>query len=162
MLFRINTLVFIVPRLNERREDISILSNHFLKIFCMKYGKNISGFAPSAMRYLLEYDYQGNVRELQNFVERAVIICESDEVTIDDFNDIVKVMKERRMKKISLLEEEKKEDIFDTGLALKDLEELYISHVFKKYGESAKKTCEVLKIDRSTLWRKMKVPKVKL
>lgn len=157
LLFRINTLVFIIPRLNERREDIGILSNHFLELFCTKYGKNILGFSSSAMRYLMEYDYQGNVRELQNFVERAVIICETNEISVDDFNDIVKVMKERRMKKSSSLEEEEKEDIFDTGLALKDLEELYISHVYKKHGESAKKACDVLKIDRSTLWRKMKV-----
>lgn len=154
LLFRINTLVFIIPKLNERREDIGILSHYFLKNFCLKYGKAISGFSSSAMGYLMDYDYQGNVRELQNFVERAVIICETNEITIDDFNDIVRGTRDKGIKRISF---EEKKDLFDMGIALKDLEEMYIEHVFNKFGESAKKTCEVLKIDRSTLWRKMRI-----
>lgn len=157
LLFRINTLVFYIPRLNERRDDIEVLAEVFLEKYCLKYGKEITSFSKGAIKHLRGYDYQGNVRELQSFIERAVIICETDQIEVNDFNDIVKIMEED-----NYLHEEKdilsnnEVNIFEKNMSLKDLEEKYIDYVYNFFDGSVKKTCQVLKIDRSTLWRKKK------
>jgi len=69
-----------LPPLRERREDIEFLLVHFLDIFCAKFRKHISGFTPKARVLLLAHDYPGNVRELRNLVEYAVMVCSKPEI----------------------------------------------------------------------------------
>ncbi|MGL4791469.1 MAG: sigma-54 interaction domain-containing protein, partial [Anaerotignaceae bacterium] len=131
LLFRINTLVFSIPTLNERREDIPILSQRFLEKYRLKYDKAVKSFSKSAMKYLMDYPYEGNVRELENLVERAVIICETETVHIEDFNDIAMIMIEKR-DKVEINSKAEEISIFDKGISLKELENKYITHVLNK------------------------------
>ncbi|HMU64925.1 MAG TPA: two-component system response regulator GlrR, partial [Nitrosomonas sp.] len=64
-----------IPSLTQRREDIPLLANHFLRLFANKYEKNINGFAPEAINFLLSAAWPGNVRQLMNVIEQSVVLC---------------------------------------------------------------------------------------
>ena len=78
LFFRLNVYPIHLPPLRERRDDIPLLMNHFLRRECQRHGRRVSGFTPRAVRALLHYGYPGNIRELQNLVERGVISAEDD------------------------------------------------------------------------------------
>jgi two-component system response regulator HydG len=78
LYYRLNVVTLSIPPLNERREDIPILAQQFLKMFSEKNRKRIKGFTPQAMDRLLKYDWPGNVRELMNAVERGVVLARSE------------------------------------------------------------------------------------
>lgn len=73
LFYRLNVFPIHLPPLRERKDDIPLLMNHFLNHYCNKYGRNISGFSHQSVRALLNYGFPGNIRELQNLVERGVI-----------------------------------------------------------------------------------------
>ncbi|MBX3263175.1 MAG: sigma 54-interacting transcriptional regulator, partial [Labilithrix sp.] len=76
LFYRISVFPVRVPPLRERRDDVPILAEAFVDRFARQNGKRVAGIAAPAMRMLLEYDYPGNVRELENMIERAVLLCE--------------------------------------------------------------------------------------
>ena len=78
LYYRLNVVTILVPPLRERREDLPVLMDHFLKIFAAKNGKVLRGFSREARDALLRYDYPGNVRELENLIERAAVLCRGD------------------------------------------------------------------------------------
>ena len=80
LYFRLNVFPITLPPLRERRDDIPLLMEHFLERYNVKYGRNVEMFTTQAVDALLRYDYPGNVRELQNFIERAVISAGQDGV----------------------------------------------------------------------------------
>ena len=79
--YRINVIELIIPSLDERREDISLLANHFLANLAKKYHKNIRGFAPEAMEMLINANWPGNVRQLQNVVEQSIALSATPLIT---------------------------------------------------------------------------------
>ncbi len=81
LFYRLNVIQIKLPPLRERREDIPLLATHFLKKFSEELNKSISAFSPEALQILLDYAYPGNVRELQNIIERAVALEPSGELT---------------------------------------------------------------------------------
>jgi DNA-binding NtrC family response regulator len=81
LLFRINTVEFMLPPLHQRAEDILLLADHFLHTFSTKYHKNISRINDKAGKTLLNYHWPGNVRELQHVIERAIIMADGNEIT---------------------------------------------------------------------------------
>jgi two-component system response regulator HydG len=85
LYYRLNVVGIEIPTLRKRREDVPLLAQHFLEIFSAKNRKEIKGFTPQAMDYLIKYDWPGNVRELMNAVERAVVLARSDYLAEDDF-----------------------------------------------------------------------------
>jgi transcriptional regulator with GAF, ATPase, and Fis domain len=82
--YRIYVYPIILPPLRERKIDIMPIAYHFLKQFSRKMGKSTSGFDDQAVQRLTAYDWPGNVRQLRNVVERAVILCETEQVTLKD------------------------------------------------------------------------------
>ena len=78
LYYRLNVVTLNVPPLRERREDIPLLAQHFLKMFSEKNRKEIKGFTPQAMDRLLKYSWPGNVRELMNAIERGVVLSRSE------------------------------------------------------------------------------------
>ncbi len=84
LLYRLNTVEIQLPPLRERREDIAPLAAHFLKEKAPRYGKQINGFSPEALKALLDYPWPGNVRELEHAVERAVLMARSEVVSVED------------------------------------------------------------------------------
>lgn len=81
LALRLGAMRLVLPPLRERREDIEFLLAHFLGIFAAKFRKKVQGFTPKARRLLLEHDYPGNVRELRNIVEFAVMVCAKPNIT---------------------------------------------------------------------------------
>jgi DNA-binding NtrC family response regulator len=84
LYYRLNVVTIFLPPLRERRQDLPLLIDHFLSLFAAKNGKEIRGFSPQARDALLRYDYPGNVRELENLIERAVVLTRDEVIGKDD------------------------------------------------------------------------------
>jgi len=84
LYYRLNVVAIDIPPLRERREDIPVLCNHFLKRYAEEMAKNVTGFTREAFDLLMKYDFPGNVRELRNIVERAAILCRGEHISLDD------------------------------------------------------------------------------
>ena len=101
LLFRLNVFPIAMPPLRERKDDIPLIAEHYARQYARKLGKRISGISPSAMEALLAYPWPGNIRELQNVVERAVILAHGDFLSLPDFelpklrSDIARPKQER-------------------------------------------------------------------
>ncbi|MDP3673396.1 MAG: sigma 54-interacting transcriptional regulator [Telluria sp.] len=80
LFYRLNVFPIRLPPLRDRKDDIPLLMNHFLNHYCRKYARNVIGFTPCAIRALLNYRFPGNIRELQNLVERGVISANDEEM----------------------------------------------------------------------------------
>ncbi len=87
LYYRLNVIELKIPPLRERKEDILILASHFLKKFSHKLGKDIEGFNPDTVVFLENYEWRGNVRELENAIERAVVMCNNKFITTTDLPD---------------------------------------------------------------------------
>ena len=84
LFYRLNVVTMAIPPLRERKEDIPLLIDHFLKRYAEENGKTVSGVTSEAKDLLLKYDYPGNVRELENIIERAVVICRDAVISVED------------------------------------------------------------------------------
>src|SRR5690606_20855111 len=80
----LNTIEIHLPPLRERREDIPLLANHFLAQHARRYGRQVTGFEPEAMRALLAHPWPGNVRELEHTIERAVLLTRGESIRLED------------------------------------------------------------------------------
>ena len=148
LYFRIAILNLYIPPLNERADDIGLLSTHFVEEFGYRYRKTRMTLAPDAIDYLKGYVYEGNVRELQGMIERAVVICEGKTIGVDD----LAVMPHPEKRK----QTDENPSFFAEEQTLKDMEESYIEYIFRKTNGSIKDSSAILGIDRSTLWRRIK------
>ena len=84
LYYRLNVVTLLLPPLRQRREDIPLLAQHFLRVFSEKNRKKMKGFTPQAMDQLLKYEWPGNVRELMNAVERGVVLTRTDYLDTGD------------------------------------------------------------------------------
>jgi DNA-binding NtrC family response regulator len=84
LYYRLNVVTILLPPLRERRQDLPAFMDHFLRVFAQKNGKTIRGFTREAREVLLRYDYPGNVRELENLIERAVVLTRDDVIDRSD------------------------------------------------------------------------------
>ncbi len=89
LYYRINVIEIAVPPLRDRREDIPVSLDYFLKKYSKSEGKEIKGFSKEALKYLLRYDYPGNVRELSNIVERATVMATKNVIDVSDLPEEV-------------------------------------------------------------------------
>jgi two-component system response regulator PilR (NtrC family) len=86
LFYRLNVIPIYIPPLRERKEDIPLLAGHFLAVYAEKNKKNISTFSTEAMSWMLDRNWEGNIRELDNAVQRAVTLCSGGEISIDDIS----------------------------------------------------------------------------
>jgi transcriptional regulator with PAS, ATPase and Fis domain len=149
LFYRLNVFRIDLPPLRDRKEDIPFLSEYFLRLYTERNRKRIDGFSEQAMGYLINYNYPGNIRELENAVERAVTLGEGPLIHPAE---LPPEMSERGM---PLLTEGLGEAFPDT-LTLEELEARYIARVIAKKGGNLTQTAKSLGISRSTLWRKIK------
>jgi transcriptional regulator with PAS, ATPase and Fis domain len=153
LLFRINTLSIIIPPLAEHLEDVEPLAEHFLALFCVRYNKNVDKFSPDAIDYLKRYHYEGNIRELRAMIKRAVIVCESDTIQMDDLESGRWGFLQNHPANTG---EPGKAAKLERPLDFSSIEKERISRVFRENNYSVTKTAAALGISRTTLWRKMK------
>jgi transcriptional regulator with GAF, ATPase, and Fis domain len=143
---RINVISIAIPPLRERKEDILPLAHLFLKHFADKERKASLSIDPEAGKFLQQYQWTGNVRELENAVERAVIRSRSSVLKIEDFQLVVK--------------EQEPLDVFKDHMrpiTLAEMERIFILKVLEKNEGNKKMTAEELGIGYNTLWRKLKL-----
>jgi two-component system, NtrC family, response regulator AtoC len=141
LYFRLNVVQINLPRLPERPEDLPLLIKYFLGRYSKKFGKKIKGLDPQARDILLAYAFPGNVRELQNLLERAVALAEGDTLTIADLPPEF---------------QEPGEAASGPWFTLEDRERDYILKVLQFTRGNVSETARILDLPRTTLWRKMK------
>jgi DNA-binding NtrC family response regulator len=90
LFYRLNVVSVTLPSLRERKSDIPALVNHFLEKYGDNYGKAVTGLAPGTLQALLAHDWPGNIRELENAIERAVVLCHGTELTTDDLPPVLR------------------------------------------------------------------------
>ena len=108
LFYRLNVVEIFLPPLRERGEDIHLLTKHFLQKYALEYGKQIVGIAPDAMNIIRNHPFFGNIRELQNLIERAVALCIGGIIQCDDLpRNLIHTPNSRIEEKIPMLDEEK-------------------------------------------------------
>jgi len=147
LFYRLNVVLMSLPPLRERKEDIPILINHFLKRYAEENGKEIAGLSSEAQDVLLKYDYPGNVRELENIIERAVVIAREDVISVEDlpFSESMEDTTESRKAEEGLLRG-----------SIEELERNLIVEAMEKAGDHQSRAAELLGISERMLRYKLK------
>jgi DNA-binding NtrC family response regulator len=139
LLYRINTVELTMPTLRERLDDIPVLADHFLKIFCKKYQKQIGTIGEEALTKLKQNNWPGNIRELQHAMERAVIMNDSGSLAIADFH---------------FLAAKTEADPFE-DLNLEKVEAWAIRSAIKKHNGNVTHAARELGLSRGALYRRL-------
>jgi len=143
LFYRLNVVTLRLPRLYERKDDIPMLASYFIEKYSRPFEKKIRGMSSDALEILMHYNFPGNVRELENIIQRSVALAESEVIRIDDLP--------RDLQKLDF-------NTFEGEglLALEEVEKYHIIKVLEKTGYNKNLSCKILNLPRTTLWRKMK------
>ncbi len=147
LFYRLNVVLMSIPPLRERKEDIPILIDHFLKRYVEENGKEIAGLSSEAKDVLLKYDYPGNVRELENIIERAVVIAREAVISVEDlpFRESMEETTAGRKAEEGLLRG-----------SIEELERNLIVEAMEKAGDHQSRAAELLGISERMLRYKLK------
>lgn len=141
LLYRINTVELHLPPLRERQDDVNILAEHFVKIYCDKYRKPHKKIAASTLKKMAKYPWPGNIRELQHAIERAIIMSEGNILMPDDFFFLVQ-------------KADNQNDAVD-NLNLDDVEKNVILKAVNKHSGNISKAAKELGLTRASLYRRL-------
>ena len=137
LYYRLNVVNIKIPPLRKRIEDIPLLVDHFIKIYCTSMSRNIISIDQAVLRRLEQYDFPGNVRELENMIERAIVVGNGKEIRLRDLPF-------------------EKDIITNSIESLDDLEKKYILQILNKYDWNISRSARIMKVDRVTLYNKIK------
>jgi len=147
LFYRLNVFRIELPPLRERREDIPSLVDHFVRKFSLQMNKKITRVAPAAMYQLQQYQWPGNIRELENAVERAMVVAQEPELRETDF-----ILKSRN----GTIAPGASATSAPEARTLEEIEKNHILRVLEDCGWNQTRTAEMLDIDRVTLHNKLK------
>jgi DNA-binding NtrC family response regulator len=139
LLFRLNTIEIHIPSLRERRDDIAPLANHFLGVHARRYRKSIAGFDHNALQAMYDHPWQGNVRELNHVVERAVLMAQRNCIKTSDLALRAGATGSPRLEDMSL----------------EEVEEFLIKKALARYGGNVSHAAGALGLSRSALYRRL-------
>ena len=142
LYYRLNVVNIRIPPLRERKEDIPKLVDYFINLYCTSMSRNIIPIDQAALKRIEQYDFPGNVRELENMIERAIVVGNEKQIRLKDLP----------------FEKEITSNSFES---LDDLEKKYIQQVLNKYDWNISRCAKILKVDRVTLYNKIKKYKLK-
>ncbi len=148
LYYRINVVNIELPPLRERQEDIPFLLDHFLQRYRAFHEKEVDGFTAEALDYLMAYEWPGNIREIENAVERAVVLCRDEKIDVRDLPPAVRAS-ERPIVDL-------RGEIKPLKEALEEPERRIILEALERNGWNRQKTADMLEVNRSTLFHKMK------
>lgn len=145
LYYRLDVVGLHLPPLSERRDDIPLLAFYFLRKHTARIGRTVDDIDPAVIEALSEYDYPGNIRELENIIERAVTLAQEGKLNIDNLpatliEHAVHVVREKAGRLPTLVEREAE----------------YIRYVLNRSGQNRTQASKILGIDRVSLWRKLK------
>ncbi len=150
LYYRLNVVGINIPPLRERVEDIPELINHFIKIYNSQLGKQITVVDEKTLKTLMDYPWKGNVRELENAVERAMIFCDSNILTMQDFTQLSSEM--ASLQKLN----------GDLKSSVRTIEQASILKALQAAGNDKSKAAEILGLSLSSLYRKMSELQIEL
>jgi DNA-binding NtrC family response regulator len=137
LFYRLNVVNINVPPLRERTEDIPLLTNYFITKYCTTMNRPVMPIEPAALKRLEEFPFPGNIRELENMIERAIVVGNGKKITLKDL-PIVKT---------------ESSPAFES---LGDIEKHHVEQILNKYNWNISATAKALKVDRVTLYNKIK------
>ncbi len=137
LFYRLNVVNIEIPPLRERVEDISLLVDHFIRKYCTAMSRDMINIEAAALKRLEEFEFPGNVRELENMIERAIVIGNGKQITIRD----LPLGKEQQASSVESLDE---------------LENKHVLQILDKYGWNITRAAKALNVDRVTLYSKIK------
>ena len=137
LFYRLNVVNIHIPPLRERIEDIPLLVEYFISKYCTTMNKPMVTIDPAAMKRLQEFNFPGNIRELENMIERAIVVGDGKKI---------------RMKDLPL----EKTIVTTSAESLDDFEKSFILQILSKYNWNISRTAKALKVDRVTLYHKIK------
>lgn len=143
LFYRLNVVAIHLPKLSERKDDIPLLTAHFIKKFNRAFGKKIRRLSNAAMSILMHYNFPGNVRELENIIQRAAALAEGEVIEADELPADLQNLE------FSTLEGEE-------VLTLEEMEKQHIERVLTMTAYNAGLASHILDIPRTTLWRRIK------
>lgn len=149
LFYRINVINIHLPPLRERMDDFPLLVRHFIDKFNKKFGKNVKQFTSDAYDLLLEYNWQGNIRELENVIEHCFVLCNCDIIQVECLPKRLRDSSSRISIKPNVVQK-----------SFEDAERELIISALKKNNWNRSATSKELGINPSTLWRKMKKLKI--
>ncbi|HJP95101.1 MAG TPA: sigma-54 dependent transcriptional regulator [Pyrinomonadaceae bacterium] len=145
LYFRISTIKIKVPPLRQRRDDIILLAKRLLQRFNQQYEKSIGNISQDTVTRLTHYDWPGNVRELESVIERAVLFCQGDELTVADLPDELQDFPITPNRVFA-----------PPSLSLEEIERDVILQTLERTSGNVKKSAEILRVHRPTFYRKLK------
>jgi transcriptional regulator with PAS, ATPase and Fis domain len=146
LFYRLNVVKIELPPLTRRREDIPLLINYFVQKFNVLKGKEITGISENALNLLMRYNFPGNIRELENIIEFAFVLCHDDTIRTKHLS-----------REIQELSQNSRDKEPDTPASLLDnAEKNAILDALQRHNANRGETADFLGINKSTLWRKMK------
>lgn len=137
LFYRLNVVNIRIPPLRERPDDIPVLVAHFIKKYCTSMSRDMISIDPAAMKHLESFDYPGNVRELENMIERAIVVGNGKVIRLRDLPMGKEVMS-------------------STIESLEDLEKKHVSKILEKYSWNISRSAKALNVDRATLYNKIR------
>ena len=137
LFYRLNVVNIQIPPLRDRKEDIPLLVDYFIKKYCTSMNKPPASIDPTALRRLQEFSFPGNIRELENMIERAIVVGDGKKISLKDLP----------------LE---KTIVNNSTESLDDFEKSFILQILNKYSWNISRTAKALKVDRVTLYNKIK------
>ena len=140
LYYRLNVVNIELPPLRERKEDIPLLADYFLRKFAVENRKEVTEFSPEVIESLVAYDWPGNIRELENAIERAIILSRDSSITTTDLPQ----------ENVSLV------GSASIGKNLKEVEKTHILNVLRETGENYSEAARILGVSRMTLYNKAK------
>jgi Nif-specific regulatory protein len=149
LYFRLKVVEILVPPLRRRPEDIAVLATHFLERFAGETGRRLRGFTPTALEVLEGYRWPGNIRELRNCVERAVVLAQGEWIDVDDV----------ALTKLAVAGDTGKVAAAQSGsfapMTIDEVERRHVLATLAAVGGNKTKAAAILGIERSTLDRKL-------
>lgn len=150
LYYRLKVVLLEIPSLNQRKSDIPILVNHFIKEFSKEHAKNVNSISKEAMDKLMHYHWTGNVRELRNCIENIIVFSTKNQIEVEDLPANIKDESDTSTGGTKL----------KIGMTLDELEKEYIIETLKHNENNITKTADVLGISRRTLHRKLNELKI--
>jgi two-component system response regulator HydG len=144
LFYRLNVIAITAPPLRSRREDVPLLVDHFLGVYCAKNGRAALAVPHELLERLVEYPWPGNVRELENVIERAVVLCRSDKMTLDDLPETIRTSKS-----------EPSHITVTVGTPLEQVERQLIRETLRLAGGDKSLAAQLLGISTRTVYRKL-------
>jgi transcriptional regulator with PAS, ATPase and Fis domain len=144
LFYRLNVVEIHLPSLTERPDDIPLLAVHFLDKYKKEMSRPIKGISNEAMNALLRYQWKGEIRELENAIERAVIFCEADFIRLEHLPEYLRPVNGEATRTADSLRD-----------AVKQFERSYIERMLEQHEKDKDKTARALGVSLSSLYRKM-------